>query len=264
MFIKHKSFKWKKVPYDDASERFGFDTLGVDGIDGLFGEEPDHCLVHKGDITVDGPAIFGAHDRDEVTMHIVDGNLTVKGPLLFNQSDQNGALFVTGNVTCDNAFVVWDAQLFVGKSLKVRSLLTTYLTETGHFIVKGGLEAEAWLEAGDRGAMELGKPPKARLLRCGESQYRAFSPPGAARPKVALDEDGEAEEEEEDDDDEAPRAEAPAAAAAVEKPAFFTFTPREAEFVEGILAAELLDPEDDVNLEAIEDAMVDGRPMFRG
>jgi len=265
MFIKHKSFKWKKMPFDEASEKYAFDSLGVTGIDGLFGEEPDHCLVHKGDITVDGAAIFGAHDRDEVTMHIVDGNLTVKGALLFNQSDNFGGLYVTGNVVCDNAFVAWDAQLFVGKSLKVRSLLVTYLTEAGHFIVKGGLDADAWLEAGDRGAMELGKPAKARLLRCSESQYRAFAPPDAVRAREDLDEeDGEPIEDDEDDDDadEGARVEAPAAPA--ERPAFFTFDPREAVFVEGILADALLDREDDVNLEAIEDAMVDGQPMFRG
>lgn len=284
MFSDSKKFKWKKVDFDDAIEKYSIDHFSYEGIDEIFADEPEHYLVHKGDVTLEGLAQFCATDEEEVTMHVVDGNLTLKGPFVFSQNDYNGALYVTGNLTCEaNAFLGWDAQLFVGKTMTVKGLLATYLTDAGHFAVRDQLVADHWLEAGDRGDFEIGKRPKTKMLRCGEDNYRNFrkyeddeeeeapdtevEAPARdtlvdSRPPVPPEDDDEEDAEEEDDDD------APAGRGRdeEEEPSDeaerFGFAPKEATPIKGILHPDLFENEEDVDIDKLEDAIRDGQPLF--
>lgn len=187
MFTRIKSIKWKKVPFEDASEKYSIEDISRDELSDLLPEEPEHFLVHKGDVTIDGPAGFGGSREEDLTVHVIDGNLIVNGPFIFNQADVYAVLYVTGSVTCDNAFVAWDAQLFVKKAFTVKGLLATYITDAGHFSIKGALSATYWLAGNDSGMYELHKKPKAKLLRASEDHYNAFN------------EEADDDEDEEDD-----------------------------------------------------------------
>jgi hypothetical protein len=156
---------------------------------------------------------------------------------VFKQADAYAALLVTGNITCTNAFIAWDAQLFVGGSMTVKELLATNLTDAGHFSIKGSLSAGSWLGAGDRGVFEIGKKPKARLLRMGEHRYHVFGP-------YAKNDDDEREDEDEDEDRK------------------YGFSPKEATPIKGVLNASLMDGDEDVDFDKLGDAMRNGLPLF--
>ena len=240
---KRVKLKLEAVPFEDASEQYSLDGISLDELGDLFPEDPEHYLVHKGNVTVDGPMLVEyRHGKDDLTIYVIDGDLTIHGPLLMKNSDAYAALYVTGNVTCDNAYIAWDAQLFVAGSMTVKGLLATYLTDAGHFSIKGSLGAGSWLECGDRGCLEIGKQPKARLLRVGEHRYYVFGP--YAKPSEGDDEDGDDEDDAEDPDRK------------------FGFSPKQATPIVGILHPSLFDGEEDVNTGKLGEAMLKGKPLF--
>jgi hypothetical protein len=232
---KRVTLKLEKVPFEDASENYTLDGITDDELSDLFPDDPEHFHVHVGNVTVDGPMVVGYDsDKDDLTVYVIEGDLTVHGPLVFQQADAYAALFVTGNVTCDDAYIAWDAQLFVGGSMTVKGLLATYITDAGHFSIKNSLAAGSWLEAGDRGCIEIGKKPAARLLRVGEHRYYVFGPYAK---------DG-AEDAEADPDQK------------------FGFTPKEAVSIVGILHPSLFDGDEDVDTDKLGEAIKQGKPLF--
>lgn len=240
--------KWKAVPFEEASEKYSIEEVTLDQLDDLFPDDPEHFHVHKGDVVAEGPFVVGyVYEEDDLTVYVIDGDLTIDGPLVFRQADAYAALFVTGNLTCTNAYVAWDAQLFVGGSMTVTGLLATYITDAGHFSIKGSLSAGHWLEAGDRGCFEIGKKPKARLLRVGEHRYYVFGP---YAPKDEVEADEEEEEEEDGDED------------GEDEDQKFSFSPKEATSFKGILHPSLFDGEEDVDTQKLEAAILQGLPLF--
>ncbi|NVJ19740.1 MULTISPECIES: hypothetical protein [Myxococcus] len=190
-------------------------------------------------MVIDGPVSFGAADDEDVTLHVIDGDLTVNGPLFFIQGDFYGALFVTGSIFCQQAFVGVDAMLYVGKSMHVEGLLVTTLSKPAHFAVKEVLRAGSWLEASGDGLFEIGQKPQARLLRVGKSSYHAFSQYAEEAEKRAKDEGTE-----------------------VQKPRYFGFSPKEASSVKGILHPSLIEGEEGIGASDIREAMEEGKPLF--
>lgn len=235
MFSHDAKIKWKKVPFEDASEKYAIEDITLDDVSDLFPDEPEHYLVHKGDVTIDGIGRFGGEDDEDLTVHVIDGNLTINGSFIFNQADVYSALYVTGSIICENAYVAWDAQLFVKKAFTVKGLLTTYLTDAGHLSVKGAVSAANWLAGNDRGAYELYKKPKARLLRATEGHYHGLS------------EDADEGEEEDDGDDEGPK---------------FGFDAKAAVSLKGILHPSLVDGEADFDPTAFDKAIRKGKPLL--
>jgi hypothetical protein len=241
MFDKKLKLKLEPVPFEDAAEEYSLEGITHDELSDLFPDDPEHFLVHKGNVVVDGPMKVGyEHGKDELTVYVIDGDLTINGPLVFQQADAYAALFVTGNLTCDNAYIAWTAQLFVKGSMTVKHLLATYIEDAGHFSINGSLGAGSWLECGDRGCFEIGKKPKARLLRVGEHRYYVFGP--YAPKDEAPAEDGGAEAEEDPDQK-------------------FGFSPKEAVSIKGILHPSLFEGEEDVSTDKIGEAMLKGKPL---
>ncbi|NBD08805.1 MULTISPECIES: hypothetical protein [Corallococcus] len=239
MFTENKELEWSELPFEDASAKYEINSISEDGLGEVFPEDPPHYLVHDGDVVIDGPVSFGAADDGDVTLHVIDGNLTVNGPLFFIQGDFYGALFVTGSIFCQQAFVDADAMLYVGKSMHVEGLLVTNLSKPAHFAVKEALIAGSWLDASGDGLFEIGQKPQARLLRVEKSSYHAFSQYAEEAEKRARDEGTE-----------------------LKKPSYFGFSPKEAISVKGILHPSLVQGEEGVSARHIREAMEEGKPLF--
>ena len=165
MFIETPQIKWKKVAFEKANEAYDFERAfnGSDPEES-FPDDAPAFMVYKGDVTVDGPASFGAEDDDDCTLFVIDGNLVVRGPLSVAQGDFEGFLYVTGDVVCDTCLCLEDAHFSVGGSLKVKDLLVTVLSDMGSMFVRKSLIAGAWLEGCPRSDIRLGAKPDARLL----------------------------------------------------------------------------------------------------
>lgn len=244
---------WKKVPFEDASEKYRIEDVSYDELSDLFPDDPEHFMVHEGDVTIDGPAFFRCDDHDDLTVHVIDGNLTIHGPLVFRQGDFYGALYVTGSILCDNAYIASDAQLFVGKSFTVKGVLGTYLSDAGHLSVKGAFSAGHWVQPNDRGAYELHKKPKARMLRAFEARYYVFSDFAKQRAEAAGDaataeeHEDEAEVSEEDGDEEG---------------RVYGFDPKVAVSLKGVLHPAVVSDGEDLDALAFEAALREGRPLL--
>lgn len=236
MFDRKLRLTFEKVPFDEANEAYPLEGISYDELGDLFPDDPEHFLVHQGNVVVDGPMKVGfVHGKDDLTIYVIDGDLTINGPLVFQQADAYAGLYVTGNVTCDSAYIAWTAQLFVRGSMTVKHLLATHIEDAGHFSIAGSLTAGSWLELGDRGAFELGTKPNARLLRVGEHRYYVFGPYASKdEAPVEVEEDGQK----------------------------FGFSPKQAVSVKGILHPSLLEGEEDVATSKLAKAILDGKPLF--
>jgi hypothetical protein len=170
---------WTEISSDAADERF---VLDPEDFESLMLGEPDPPLVHDGSVVVDGDLVL---DGEEARLHVIDGDLTVRGTLIFTTADVYTGLLVTGSVHAENVVCGWDAQFVVGASMHVKQLLVTGLTDAGCFIVKRSLSAHTWLEAGDRGTIEIGQQPRARLARTSDAISHYFGPD--AEPERAED-----------------------------------------------------------------------------
>ncbi|MFI6586434.1 hypothetical protein [Embleya sp. NPDC050493] len=171
------------MPVEEALERYDMAEASNNpdwDVDDYFGEEPEHFYVHRGDLAIDGALALGNgpdededEDEDEGegedTVYVIDGDLTVSGPITFLNMDVYTTLYVTGSVVAQDLVCLWDSCLFVGRSLTVRNLLATSLTEAGALVVKGPVSAHTWLETGGRGCIYFAGKPDARLVASADS-----------------------------------------------------------------------------------------------
>jgi hypothetical protein len=160
--------KWTRVPTDEAAETYDILEASNDsiGMEELFGDDPEYFAVHQGNLTVAGGQRFyhDPADKNKVVF-VVEGDLTIKGPLCFHNGDIYTPLWVRGSLTVDDLVLIHDACLFVGKSLLVKNVLVTDLSDAGHLIVHGSTAANAWVDLRPgRAAIEFAKKPKARLI----------------------------------------------------------------------------------------------------
>ncbi|MGC4122201.1 MAG: hypothetical protein QM765_47995 [Myxococcales bacterium] len=158
---------WKKVATQEA--RKAYDVMAVTrgsiGLEDLFGVEPEHFLIHRGDLHLVGPQRFRhVPDRDNRTIFVVDGSLTVDGALALDNSDAYTPLWVRGSLTATELVLACDACLFVEGQLEVKGVLVTDLSDAGHLVVHGATAAKAWIKSGGRGCVELGGKPQARII----------------------------------------------------------------------------------------------------
>ncbi len=159
--------KWKKVPTEEASETYDIMEATCDSValEDLFGDEPEHFMIHEGDVVVSGPLkLFHLPDDKNQTVFVINGNLTIKGPFSFENSDVYTPLWVTGTLKAEHVLASSDACLIVGKGLTADQLVVCDLTDAGHFVVQGSTAAKAVIDFGDRGMIEFAKKPKARLV----------------------------------------------------------------------------------------------------
>lgn len=167
--------RWESVPLAEAAEQYDICKASdnhVEDLEDVFGEESEGFLVHRGDLTIDGPLSIGndpglAPD----TVYVIDGDLTVNGPMRFLNADVCTPLYVTGSVTARHLMCLMDSNLFIGGSLTVGGLLMTELSDMGMLVVHGAASASAWLETWDRGEVIFVGDLKARRLRMSEGQY---------------------------------------------------------------------------------------------
>jgi hypothetical protein len=165
---------WEKVPLEVAAESWDLDEIseGSVHLEDLYGEEPEHFHVHRGDVTVEGSLLAEDDSGEEFrTLFVVDGDLTVNGPAVIRNWGSNTALYVTGSVTVRDLVCLSNGQFFVGGSLHVANLLLTDLDDAGHLVVHGPVSAGTWVEAGRRGAIYIGTPPAARLVGDADNPY---------------------------------------------------------------------------------------------
>ncbi|MCF2533599.1 hypothetical protein [Yinghuangia soli] len=163
MFLESLAANWEAVPVEEALKQY--DMAAANNrtsweVDEYFGEEPEHFLVHRGDLAIDGALALGnAPDEDDDTVYVIDGDLTVSGPLTFCNADVYTTLYVTGSVVAQDLVCLWDSLLLVGRSLTVRNLLATSLYDPAALVVKGPVSARTWLEMGGRGCIYFGVEP---------------------------------------------------------------------------------------------------------
>jgi hypothetical protein len=172
MPFKIPSVKWTKIPLEEATTKYNIEkaSKGV-LLDELFGEEPDNFYVHVGNVSVAGKLLLnGMPESPEPTVYVIDGNLAVDGPFVFENLDVYTTLYVTGSVTATNMAVTWDACLIIGNTLSVDDMLYTYLTDAGNLIVRKGLSAKLWLEAGGRGNISAAKSKTTQRLVNGSDE----------------------------------------------------------------------------------------------
>lgn len=174
MFLGLPGAGWEAVPFEEALERYNMAEASNNtdwDVDDYFDEEPEHFHVHRGDLVVDGALTLGnGPDEDEDTVYIIDGDLTVSGPVSFLNMDVSTTLYVTGSVVAQDLVCLSDSCLLVGRSLTVRNLLATSLTEEGTLVVKGPVSAHTWLEMGARGCIYFADEPHARMAARTESR----------------------------------------------------------------------------------------------
>ena len=155
------------MPVEEALERYDMAEASNRtswDVDDYFGEEPEHFYIHRGDLAIDGALKLGnGPDEDEDTVYVIDGDLTVSGPITFLNMDVYTSLYVTGSVVAQDLACLWDCCLFIGRSLTVRNLLATSLTQAGALVVKGPVSAHTWLEMGGLGCIYFAGKPNARL-----------------------------------------------------------------------------------------------------
>jgi hypothetical protein len=167
MFLESPGATWDAVPVEEALERYDMAEASNRtswDVDEYFGEEPEHFYVHRGDLAIDGALELGnGPDEHEDTVYVIDGDLTVSGPVTFLNMDVYTTLYVTGSVVAQDLVCLWDSCLFVGRSLTIRNLLATSLTDPGALVVKGQTSAHTWLEMGGRGCIYFASEPNARL-----------------------------------------------------------------------------------------------------
>lgn len=150
---------WRPMPFEEALETYAIDPDDIESL--TDGEPAEHAMVHHGDLVVDGPCPIQGEDY---TLFVIDGDLIVNGGFGFSSADVYTTLVVTGSLTARGLSCLWDTLLIVGRSVRVDEVLLTYITDAGVFSVKGSVSAGAWIAADDRGQVDFGHTPKARLL----------------------------------------------------------------------------------------------------
>src|SRR5436190_765145 len=162
--------RWTPAGEEELIDEFGIDEDDLDNL--LCEPERAPFLVHRGDLTVDGPLDLSTMpDPDSRRLYVVDGDLSVNGLFTFTACDVYTTMYVRGNLTAEHLSVTWEAGLIVGGSVRVNGVLHTYLSDAGVFVVERSLSARAWLELGERGGIRFARLPKAQLIVEGSSNY---------------------------------------------------------------------------------------------
>ncbi len=166
-----KLARWKKVAFDsddsdesESSARYDLLEATNDSVDyeDLFGDVPEHVMVHEGSVSADGLVSlrgWDAREGSQQTLYVIEGDLTINGTLVFAQSDICTTLWVKGTLRAQRVALASSAVLIVG-ALIVDDVLLTNLEDAGHLIVHGPCEARVWLDLWFRGSIELDELPK--------------------------------------------------------------------------------------------------------